>query len=90
MSKLSYSQIEKITDFFKKFVQEENIKGNVVIEFDEFGNVEEHDDLYFEDEIDEYKEKIKELELENEDLNDQVEDLKSSLDEALDELKKGW
>lgn len=90
MSKLSYSQIEKITDFFKKFVQEENIKGNIVIEFDEFGNVEEHEDLHFEDEIDMYIKRIEELELENEDLNDQVKDLKSSLDEALDELKKGW
>lgn len=90
MSKLSYSQIEKITDFFKKFVQEENIKGNIVIEFDEFGNAEEHEDLYFEDEIDVYIKTIEKLELENEDLNDQVEDLKSSLNEALDELKKGW
>lgn len=64
MSKLSYLQIEKITDFFKKFVQEENIKGNIVIEFDEFGNVEELDIFYtvdLEKEIDDLK-KLKESE----------------------------
>ena len=43
MYNLSYIQMEKIRDFFKKFVEEENINSSLVLGIDSVGDVVEMD-----------------------------------------------
>lgn len=83
MYNLSYSQMEKITDFFKKFVQEENINSSLILGIDSVGCVVEMDieSLLEDTDVDVLKAELEEVEEENDKLGDEIIDLKSDIKE---------
>lgn len=84
MYNLSYSQLEKIRDFFKKFIEEENINSSLILGIDSVGDVVEMDieSLLEDTDVDNLKNELEEVNEENDRLGDEIIDLKADLKEA--------
>lgn len=88
MYNLSYSQMEKIRDFFKKFIEEENINSSLILGIESDGSIIEMDieSLLEDTDVDALKNELEEVNDENDRLSDKIIDLKDEINDLKDEI----